>query len=96
MRLQFINHDVREVLASHGKALAGKNEWAINVKPGENFIIVKMSGNPLREVDQAEVISWSINGRDFMSVITEYHQSYYHQAYMDALHVMITPLLKRI
>ncbi|UYD59127.1 hypothetical protein HPMBJEAJ_00012 [Aeromonas phage avDM6] len=96
MKIQFINEDVRKVLETHGKSLAGRNEWLIDLPKSSNFIIIHMSGNPLREIDNAEVVSWSLNGRDVYEVIKEIHQDDYRQTYMDMLHVMISPMLERV
>lgn len=95
MRIQFINEDVRKVLTQRGKALAGRNEWALDIPSSENFIIIRLDGCPLREIDDAKVVSWSFNGRDTMEYIQEIHKDIYYQTYMDMLHSLIYPMLKR-
>lgn len=96
MKIQFINEDVRKVVVSKGKSLAGKNEWLIEIPRSENFIIVNFNGNLLREIDNAEVVSWSFNGRDTMEYLKEIHNDIYYQTYMDMLHTLILPMLERV
>lgn len=87
MNSNYWMEDIRRAVATKGKALAGHNEWIVYL--GEHTLIIRFSGCPLREVDNAQVISWSLDGYDTMTSINQIHADSYNPAYLATLHAIL-------
>lgn len=83
--------DVRRAVTNKGKTLAGHNEWIVYTD--EHTLIIRFSGCPLREIDNAQVISWSLDGYDTMTSISHVHQDGYKLPYIAALHAILRGLI---